>query len=158
MSVLHVTHKKYKEQLKNDPDMKRIYDLLAKAGIHKAFLNLYGRDGVFDYHRDQFLSLIPPIACPRWMLTKRRTQCTAAGLGYCHKADPGKISFEACNDHQFMCDLTTKCYGMGLAGRGVALMVRHKAERGAKVNGSDLTLAIDCTKEQHERLQELIGN
>jgi hypothetical protein len=33
---------------------------------------------------------------------------------YCHKAAPGKISFEACKDHQFMGDLTTKCYGMGL--------------------------------------------
>jgi hypothetical protein len=57
MSVLHVTHKKYKEQLEDDPDMKRIYELLAEAGISNAFMNLYGVDGVFDCHREQFLSL-----------------------------------------------------------------------------------------------------
>ena len=34
MSVLHVMHKKYKKQLKADPDMKRLYDLLADAGIY----------------------------------------------------------------------------------------------------------------------------
>jgi hypothetical protein len=56
-SVLSVMHKKYKEQLKDNPDMKRIYKLLAKAGIWTAFMNLYGLDGVFDYHRDRFLSL-----------------------------------------------------------------------------------------------------
>jgi hypothetical protein len=38
------------------------------------------------------------------------------------------------------------------------MMVRHKAERGPKANGWDLTLVIDCPKEQHERLQELIGH
>ena len=64
-----------------------------------------------------------------------------------------------CKGHQLIiCDLTTKCYGMGLPGRGVTMMVRHKAERGPKVNGWDLTLVIDCTKEQHERLQKLIGH
>jgi hypothetical protein len=36
--------------------------------------------------------------------------------------------------------------------------VQHKAERGANAEGWDLTLVIDCTKEQHERLQELIGH
>jgi hypothetical protein len=56
-----------------------------------------------------------------------------------------------------MCEFTTKCYGMGLEGRGVAMMVRHKAERGPDVEGWDLTLVIDCTKE-HGRLQELIGH
>jgi hypothetical protein len=56
-----------------------------------------------------------------------------------------------------MCDFITKCYGMGLEGRGVAMNVRHKAERGPDVQGRDLTLVIDCTKEQHERLQELIA-
>ena len=50
MSVLSVMHNKYKKQLKDDPDMKRLYKLLAKAGICNAFLNLYGQDGVFDYH------------------------------------------------------------------------------------------------------------
>ena len=34
MSVLHVMHKKYKKQLKDDPDMKHLYDLLADAGIY----------------------------------------------------------------------------------------------------------------------------
>ena len=42
--------------------MQRIYDLLAKAGIHNAFLNLpwnlYGIDGVFDCHRDQLSTLV----------------------------------------------------------------------------------------------------
>jgi hypothetical protein len=38
------------------------------------------------------------------------------------------------------------------------MKVQHKAERGANVEGWDLTLVIDCTKEQHERLQELIGH
>jgi hypothetical protein len=37
------------------------------------------------------------------------------------------------------------------------MVVQHKAERGAKVNGWDLALVVDCPKEQHERLQELIG-
>ena len=32
-----------------------------------------------------------------------------------------------------------------------------QTERGADVEGWDLTLVIDCTKEQHERLQKLIG-
>jgi hypothetical protein len=78
---------------------------------------------------------------------------------HCHKAAPGKISFEMCKGHQFICDLTTKCYDMGLAGRGVTMVVRHKAERRPDVDGWDLALAIDCPKEQHgERLQELIGH
>jgi hypothetical protein len=55
-----------------------------------------------------------------------------------------------------MCEFITKCYGMGLEGRGVTMVVRHKAERGPDVDGWDLTLAIDCTKEQHKLLQELI--
>jgi hypothetical protein len=38
MSVLSVMHKKYKEELKDDQDMKRLYDLLADAGIDNAFL------------------------------------------------------------------------------------------------------------------------
>jgi hypothetical protein len=38
------------------------------------------------------------------------------------------------------------------------MMVQHKAERGPDVEGWDLTLVIDCTKEQHERLQQLIGH
>jgi hypothetical protein len=57
--------------------------------------------------------------------------------------------------HQFICELTTKCYGMGQAGRGVTTMVQHKAERARpKVNGRDLALVIDCLNEQHGRLQE----
>jgi hypothetical protein len=57
-----------------------------------------------------------------------------------------------------MRELTTKCYGMGLDGRGgVAMEVQHKAERGrSDVDGWDLALVIDCPKEQHERLQELV--
>ena len=151
MSVLSVMHQKYKEQLKDDPEMKRIYKLLAKAGIYNAFLNLYGQDGVFDYHRDQFLSLSSNCMPPSDALKYKNRR-------YCHKAAPGKILFEACNDHEFMCELITKCYGMGLEGRGVTMVVRHKAERGADVEGWDLTLVIGCTKEQHERLQELIGH
>jgi hypothetical protein len=42
---------------------------------------------------------------------------------HCHKAAPGKISFEACKGHEFMRELITKCYGMGLEGRGVAMKV-----------------------------------
>ena len=79
-------------------------------------------------------------------------------IRFCHKSALGKISFEMCEGHEFMCELTTKCYGMGLEGRGVTMMVQHKAERGPDVEGWDLTLVIDCTKEQHERLQELIGH
>jgi hypothetical protein len=37
------------------------------------------------------------------------------------------------------------------------MKVQHKAERGPHVEGWDLTLVIDCSKEQHERLQELIA-
>jgi hypothetical protein len=48
---------------------------------------------------------------------------------YCHKAAPGKISFEACNGHKFMRELITKCYDMGLDGPGVAVVVQHKAKR-----------------------------
>jgi hypothetical protein len=64
-----------------------------------------------------------------------------------------------CKGHQFMCEFITRCYGMGVEGRGVTMMApQHKAEKGPNVNGWDLTLVIDCTKEQHERLQELIGH
>ena len=38
----------------------------------------------------------------------------------------------------------------------MTMKVQHKAERGANVEGWDLTLVIDCTKEQHERLQALV--
>jgi hypothetical protein len=86
MSVLSVMHKKYKEVLKDDPDMQRIYDLLAKAGIHNAFLNLYGLDVVFDYHRDQFLSLTSNYMPKEDADEEKNTR-------YCHKAAPGKISF-----------------------------------------------------------------
>jgi hypothetical protein len=34
--------------------------------------------------------------------------------------------------------------------------VQHKAERGPNVDDWDLTLVIDCTEEQHDRLQELV--
>jgi hypothetical protein len=131
--------------------MKRLYHLLAEAGIYNALLNLYGQDGVFDCHRDQFLSLNSNCMPEEDALKNKNRR-------YCHKAAPGKISFEACNDHDFMCELITKCYGMGLEGRGVAMKVQHKAERGPNVEGWDLTLVIDCTKEQHERLQKLIGH
>jgi hypothetical protein len=57
-----------------------------------------------------------------------------------------------------MCEYITKCYGMGLEGRGVTMLVQHKAERGPSAEGWDLTLVIDRTKEQHERLQQLIGH
>jgi hypothetical protein len=77
---------------------------------------------------------------------------------FCHKAAPGKIAFEMCKGHKFMCEFITKCHGMGLEGRGVTTKVQHKAERGPNVDGWDLTLVIDCTKEQHERLQKLIGH
>jgi hypothetical protein len=150
MSVLHVTNKKYKEQLKDDPDMKRLYDLLADAGIDSAFLNLYGQDGVFDFHRDNFLSLNSNCMPEEDALQHKNRR-------FCHKSALGKISFEMCKGHEFMCELTTKCYGMGLEGRGVTMMAQHKAERGADVEGWDLTLVIDCTKEEHERLQELIA-
>jgi hypothetical protein len=63
-----------------------------------------------------------------------------------------------CKGHKFMCEYITKCYGMGLEGRGVTMLVQHKAERGPNAEGWDLTLVIDCTKEQHERLQQLIGH
>jgi hypothetical protein len=59
---------------------------------------------------------------------------------YCHKAAPGKISFEMCKGHKFMCEFITKCYGMGLEGRGVAMKVQHKAERGPNVECWDLAL------------------
>ena len=112
MSVLSVMHTKYKEQLKDDPDMQRLYKLLAKAGICHAFLNLYGQDGVFDYHRDRFLA--PDSNCmPAEDAAKEKNR------RFCHKAAPGKISFEMCKGHKFMCEFITKCYGMGLEGRGV---------------------------------------
>jgi hypothetical protein len=149
MSVPSVMHTKYKEQLKDDPDMKRLYHLLSEAGICNAFLNLYGQDGVFDCHRDQFLSLNSN-CMPELGAAKEKNR------RFCHKAAPGKISFEMCKDHQPMCDFIAKGYGMGLEGRGVTMLVRHKAERGPDVDGWDLTLVIDCTKEQHERLRELI--
>jgi hypothetical protein len=129
--------------------MKRLYKLMAKAGICNAFLNLYGQDGVFDYHRDQFLSLNSN-CMPKLDAAMNKN------IRFCHKAAPGKISFEMCKGHKPMCKFITKCYGMGLEGRGVAMMVRHKAERGPDVDGWDLTLVIDCTKEKHERLQELL--
>jgi hypothetical protein len=88
MSVLHVMHKKYKEQLKDDPDMKRIYGLLAEAGISNAFMIFYGVDGVFDYHRDHFLSLNSNCMPELEAAEEKNTR-------YCHKAAPGKISFEA---------------------------------------------------------------
>ena len=46
-----------------------------------------------------------------------------------------------------MRELITKCYGMGLEGRGVTMLVQHKAERGANVEGWDLALVIDCTNQ-----------
>jgi hypothetical protein len=47
MSVLSIMYKKYKEQLKDDLDMKRIYyELLAEAGIWNALMNFYGIDVV----------------------------------------------------------------------------------------------------------------
>ena len=89
MSVLSVMHTKYKEQLKDDPDMQRLYKLLAKAGICHAFLNLYGQDGVFDCHRDRFLA--PDSNCmPPSDAAKEKNR------RFCHKAAPGKISFEMC--------------------------------------------------------------
>jgi hypothetical protein len=152
MPVLSVMHNKYKKQLKDDPDTKRLYKLLAKAGICNAFLILYGQDGVFDYayHRGRFLSLNSN-CMPELDAAKEKNR------RFCHKAAPGKISFQMCKGHTPMCEIIPKCYGMGLEGRGVAMMVRHKAERGADVEGWDLALVIDCTKELHERLQELIG-
>jgi hypothetical protein len=38
----------------------------------------------------------------------------------CHKSALGKISFEMCKGHEFMCELITKCYGMGVEVRGEA--------------------------------------
>jgi hypothetical protein len=73
--------------------MKRLYKLLAKAGICNAFLNLYGQDGVFDYHRDQFLSLNSN-CMPDLNATKEKNR------RFCHKAAPGKISFEMCKGHK----------------------------------------------------------
>ena len=122
MSVLSVMHKKYKEELKDDPDMKRLYDLLADAGICNAFLNLYGQDGVFDFHRDNFLSLNSNCMPEEDALKHKNRR-------FYHKPAQGKISFEMCKGHQPMCDFTTKCYGMGLEGRGVTMMVQHKAEK-----------------------------
>jgi hypothetical protein len=37
------------------------------------------------------------------------------------------------------------------------MFVQHKAERAPDVEGWGLALVIDCTKEQHKRLQELIA-
>jgi hypothetical protein len=90
MSVLSVMHNKYKERLKEDPDMQRINALLAEAGIlkAKAFLNLYGIDGVFDFHRDFFLGLNS--SC-----TPEEDAAEEKNIRYCHKAASGKISFEA---------------------------------------------------------------
>ena len=89
MSVLSVMHNKYKKQLKDDPDMKRLYKLLAKAGICNAFLNLYGQDGVFDFHRDNFLSLNSNCMPEEDALTHKNRR-------FCHKSALGKISFEMC--------------------------------------------------------------
>jgi hypothetical protein len=50
----------------------------------------------------------------------------------------------------------TKCHGFGTEGAGVTMMVQHKAERGPNVPGWDCTLVLDCTREQHDRLQQLI--
>jgi hypothetical protein len=88
-------------------------------------MNLYGLDGVFDYayHRDRFLSLSSNFM-PELDAAKEKNR------RHCHKAASGKISFKMCKGHQFICDLTTKCYGMGLPGRGVTMMARDKAERG----------------------------
>jgi hypothetical protein len=57
-----------------------------------------------------------------------------------------------------MCELIAERHGMGMGlevdGRGVAMLVQHKAERAPEVNGWDLALVIDCPEEQHKRLQE----
>jgi hypothetical protein len=50
----------------------------------------------------------------------------------------------------------TKCYGFGTEGAGISMMVQHKAERGPDVVGWDCTLVLDCTREQHDLLQQLI--
>jgi hypothetical protein len=149
-------HTKYNKLLKDDPDMRRIYELLATAGIWRAFMNFYGDDGVFDYHRDHHhLSTNSNCNCmPEFGAAKEKN------TRHCHKAAPGKISFEACNWHLFMRELIIpKCYTawvMGIDGRGVTMMVQHKAERGPDVDGWDLGLVIDCTKEQHKCLQKLV--
>jgi hypothetical protein len=56
MANLQVMYSKYKLQLEEDEDMKRISQLLSKAGIWQAFMNFYGVDGLFDFHRDRFLT------------------------------------------------------------------------------------------------------
>jgi hypothetical protein len=78
MAVLSVMYKKYKRQLEKDEDMQRIYTLLSDAGVWRAFMNFYGVDGLFDYHRDRFLSAksnCMPKEDAKKVLTRR----------YCHK-------------------------------------------------------------------------
>jgi hypothetical protein len=78
MANLQVMYPKYKRQLEEDEDMQRIYQLLSDAGIWKAFMNFYGLDGLFDFHRDRFLTATSN-CMPKEDAEKVKTR------RYCHK-------------------------------------------------------------------------
>jgi hypothetical protein len=78
MANLQIMYSKYKLQLEEDEDMKRIYQLLSDVGIWQAFMNFYGVDGLFDYHRDRFLTATSN-CMPKEDAKKVKTR------RYCHK-------------------------------------------------------------------------